>query len=113
MRMAILDEANIVCSTLSFAGSSAFTRMTRKWVRAAQCDSSRAPDVLRAPSAWLPPTQPRPSLRVVAHRFDVVVIDEAAQAVEPATLVPIINGCKQVCARGRACVLLVQPCGVM
>eukprot|EP00967_Tisochrysis_lutea_P047700 scaffold58063_cov19-Tisochrysis_lutea.AAC.7 len=35
---------------------------------------------------------------VPTPRFDVVVVDEAAQAVEPATLVPIINGCKQ--ARG-------------
>ncbi|XP_051146764.1 probable helicase MAGATAMA 3 isoform X2 [Andrographis paniculata] len=30
------------------------------------------------------------------HGFDVVVIDEAAQAIEPATLVPLANGCKQV-----------------
>ncbi|CAL1385468.1 unnamed protein product [Linum trigynum] len=30
------------------------------------------------------------------HDFDVVIIDEAAQAVEPATLVPLSNGCKQV-----------------
>ncbi|CAN0897718.1 Probable helicase MAGATAMA 3 [Linum grandiflorum] len=30
------------------------------------------------------------------HSFDVVIIDEAAQAVEPATLVPLSNGCKQV-----------------
>ncbi|CAK9160445.1 unnamed protein product [Ilex paraguariensis] len=28
--------------------------------------------------------------------FDIVVIDEAAQAVEPSTLVPLANGCKQV-----------------
>ncbi|XP_059313666.1 probable helicase MAGATAMA 3 [Lycium ferocissimum] len=28
--------------------------------------------------------------------FDVVIIDEAAQAVEPATLLPLSNGCKQV-----------------
>ncbi|KAG9444226.1 hypothetical protein H6P81_015566 [Aristolochia fimbriata] len=28
--------------------------------------------------------------------FDVVIIDEAAQAVEPATLVPLAHGCKQV-----------------
>ncbi|KAG5550072.1 hypothetical protein RHGRI_015137 [Rhododendron griersonianum] len=28
--------------------------------------------------------------------FDVVIIDEAAQAVEPATLVPLANGCKQL-----------------
>uniref|UniRef100_A0A7N0T4L7 AAA+ ATPase domain-containing protein n=1 Tax=Kalanchoe fedtschenkoi TaxID=63787 RepID=A0A7N0T4L7_KALFE len=28
--------------------------------------------------------------------FDVVIIDEAAQAVEPSTLVPLVNGCKQV-----------------
>ncbi|KAL9240292.1 hypothetical protein vseg_014530 [Gypsophila vaccaria] len=28
--------------------------------------------------------------------FDIVIIDEAAQAVEPATLVPLATGCKQV-----------------
>lgn len=33
MRMAILDEASIVCSTLSFAGSPVFYRLSRKWVR--------------------------------------------------------------------------------
>ena len=41
LRMAILEEANIVCTTLSFSGSGLFLRLTRK--------------------------------------FDVVVIDEAAQ----------------------------------
>lgn len=30
------------------------------------------------------------------HKFDVVVIDESAQAVEPATLIPLVTGCKQV-----------------
>ncbi|CAH9074675.1 unnamed protein product [Cuscuta epithymum] len=30
------------------------------------------------------------------HGFDVVIIDEAAQAVEPSTLIPLANGCKQV-----------------
>ena len=58
MRIAILDEASIVCSTLSFAGSSIFYRLSRK--------------------------------------FDVVVIDEAAQCVEPSMLVPLVMGCKQV-----------------
>eukprot|EP00252_Welwitschia_mirabilis_P021527 TRINITY_DN5542_c0_g1_i1.p1 TRINITY_DN5542_c0_g1~~TRINITY_DN5542_c0_g1_i1.p1 ORF type:complete len:621 (+),score=147.92 TRINITY_DN5542_c0_g1_i1:2-1864(+) len=58
VRAAILDEAAIVCSTLSFSGASVFGRMTRG--------------------------------------FDVVIIDEAAQAVEPATLVPLAHGCKQV-----------------
>lgn len=38
----------------------------------------------------------RTCLFALLPRFDVVVIDEAAQAVEPATLVPILNGCKQV-----------------
>lgn len=58
VRAAILDEAAIVCSTLSFSGASVFSRMNRG--------------------------------------FDVVIIDEAAQAVEPATLVPLAHGCKQV-----------------
>ncbi|KAJ0976868.1 hypothetical protein J5N97_012342 [Dioscorea zingiberensis] len=58
IRASILDEAAIVFSTLSFSGSSLFTRMNRV--------------------------------------FDVVIIDEAAQAVEPATLVPLAHGCRQV-----------------
>ena len=31
MRVAVIDEASIVCSTLSFAGSAMFYRMTRKF----------------------------------------------------------------------------------
>ncbi|KDP29174.1 hypothetical protein JCGZ_16563 [Jatropha curcas] len=58
IRTAILEEAVIVCSTLSFSGSALFSKLN--------------------------------------HGFDVVIIDEAAQAVEPATLVPLSNGCKQV-----------------
>jgi len=58
IRASILDEAAIVFSTLSFSGSSIFSRMTRA--------------------------------------FDVVIIDEAAQAVEPATLIPLIHGCRQI-----------------
>ncbi|CAI5466534.1 unnamed protein product [Closterium sp. Yama58-4] len=58
IRVAILDEAAIVCSTLAFAGSGVFSRMSRP--------------------------------------FDVVVIDEAAQAVEPSTLIPMTHGCSQV-----------------
>ena len=58
MKLALLEEAHIVCSTLSFSGSPLFTQMSRK--------------------------------------FDVVVIDEAAQAVEPAILVPLVQGVKQV-----------------
>ena len=58
MKIALLEEAHIVCSTLSFSGSGLFAQMSRK--------------------------------------FDVVVIDEAAQAVEPAILVPLVQGVKQV-----------------
>lgn len=58
MKLALLEEAHIVCSTLSFSGSPIFAKMSRK--------------------------------------FDVVVIDEAAQAVEPAILVPLVQGVKQV-----------------
>ncbi|XP_008781447.2 probable helicase MAGATAMA 3 isoform X2 [Phoenix dactylifera] len=58
IRTSILDESAIVFSTLSFSGSSLFSKMNRA--------------------------------------FDVVIIDEAAQAVEPSTLVPLAHGCRQV-----------------
>ena len=60
-KAAVLEEAQIVCSTLSFSGSRSFAQMKRK--------------------------------------FDVVVIDEAAQAVEPSVLIPICQGVKQVRCR--------------
>ena len=50
-RRIILDEAKIVCTTLSAAGSEIFRRMKTK--------------------------------------FDVIIVDEAAQAVEPSTLIPL------------------------
>ncbi|CAG9466793.1 unnamed protein product [Pedinophyceae sp. YPF-701] len=58
IRMQVLEEASIVCSTLSFSGSGIFER--------------------------------------IARRFDVVIIDEAAQAVEPSTMVPLSVGARQV-----------------
>ncbi|KAI9103657.1 hypothetical protein K1719_023280 [Acacia pycnantha] len=58
IRAAILDEATIVFSTLSFSGSHVFSKLNRS--------------------------------------FDVVIIDEAAQAVEPATLVPLANQCRKI-----------------
>lgn len=65
MKLALLEEAHIVCSTLSFSGSGLFAQMSRK--------------------------------------FDVVVIDEAAQAVEPAILVPLVQGVKQVSPSSAPC----------
>lgn len=32
----------------------------------------------------------------MAKHFDVVIVDEAAQAVEPSVMVPLVMGCKQV-----------------
>jgi len=58
MKLQVLQEASVVASTLSFAGSAVFHRLGK--------------------------------------HFDVVIIDEAAQAVEPSTLVPLVHGCKQV-----------------
>ncbi|XP_042040574.1 probable helicase MAGATAMA 3 isoform X3 [Salvia splendens] len=58
MRASILDDAVIVFSTLSYSGSTLFSKLNRS--------------------------------------FDVVIIDEAAQAVESATLIPLASGCKQV-----------------
>ncbi|KAI3952624.1 hypothetical protein MKX01_013586 [Papaver californicum] len=58
IRASILGEAAIVFSTLSYSGSTLFSKLN--------------------------------------HVFDVVIIDEAAQAVEGATLIPLANGCKQV-----------------
>ena len=61
VKLAVIEEAHIVCCTLSFAGSSHLQRISRP--------------------------------------FDVIVIDEAAQAVEPATLIPLCTGAKQVLPR--------------
>ena len=36
------------------------------------------------------------ALAALGNHFDVVIIDEAAQAVEPSTLIPLVTGCKQV-----------------
>ena len=58
LKAQILEECQIVCSTLSFAGSSV--------------------------------------LAATGSKFDCVIIDEAAQAVEPSTLIPLVSGCKQV-----------------
>lgn len=57
--MALLNNADIVFSTLAFSGSQIFSKIT--------CP------------------------------FDTVVIDEAAQALEPSCLVPLLGGVKQVC----------------
>ena len=70
MKLKLLEEAHIVCSTLSFSGSNIFSQLSRK--------------------------------------FDVVVIDEAAQAVEPAILVPLVQGAKQVATDCHNC--LLQAC---
>eukprot|EP01025_Chloroclados_australasicus_P044132 TRINITY_DN4759_c0_g1_i10.p1 TRINITY_DN4759_c0_g1~~TRINITY_DN4759_c0_g1_i10.p1 ORF type:complete len:789 (+),score=106.44 TRINITY_DN4759_c0_g1_i10:122-2488(+) len=58
LRQVVIEEADIVFSTLSYCGSGVFARLTKK--------------------------------------FDIVIIDEAAQAVEPSILVPLVLGCKKV-----------------
>eukprot|EP01133_Synstelium_polycarpum_P013391 gene13391-15756_t len=57
IRSYVLDEADIIATTLSFSGSSMLTKMAG---------------------------------------FDIVIIDEAAQAVETSTLVPIQHKCKKI-----------------
>ncbi|EGG16379.1 DNA2/NAM7 helicase family protein [Cavenderia fasciculata] len=57
IRSIILDDAEIIATTLSFSGSSLLTKM---------------------------------------NGFDIVIIDEAAQAVETSTLVPIQHKCKKI-----------------
>jgi len=58
IRSIVLDEADIVATTLSFSGSSLLLKMV--------------------------------------HGFDIVIIDEAAQAVETSTLIPIQHQCKKI-----------------
>merc|ERR1712046_418932 len=58
LRIEIIREASIVCSTLSFSGSGIFSQ--------------------------------------VEMPFDVLIVDEASQAVEPSNLVPFCQGISQV-----------------
>lgn len=58
LRTRVLNDADIVCTTLSFAGSGVLSQLERP--------------------------------------FDVLVVDEAAQAVEPSLLVPLALGAKQI-----------------
>lgn len=58
VRTRVLNDADIVCTTLAFAGSNV--------------------------------------MRHLDQPFDVLVVDEAAQAVEPSLLVPLALGAKQV-----------------
>ena len=58
LKQAILDEASVVCSTLSYSGAGMFSRMT--------------------------------------NNSTYAIIDEAAQAIEPSTLIPLCHGAKQV-----------------
>lgn len=58
----IIDEADIVASTLSYSGTNLFKKF--------------------------------------GSTFDVVIVDEAAQAVETQLLIPLMNGARQVANTG-------------
>ncbi|KAL6495071.1 hypothetical protein OROGR_030753 [Orobanche gracilis] len=59
-------------------------------------DNIRA-SILEAVIVFSTPSHSRtPIFSRLRRGFDVVIVDEAAQAVEPATLVLLANGCKQV-----------------
>lgn len=67
----MLDGADVICSTLSFAGSGVFARMARP--------------------------------------LDALVVDEAAQAVEPSCLIPMSLGMKQVSLLPPLLRILIEP----
>eukprot|EP00798_Chlamydomonas_sp_ICE-L_P026005 gene26006-11697_t len=135
MRLAILDEASIVCSTLSFSGSSIFYRTSKKDVKEGKNNCYRIvirfSVIIRSSSVIVSNsgnaildeasivcstlsfsgssifyrTSKKFDVVIIDEavqavepsiQFDVVIIDEAAQAVEPSILVPLIMGCKQV-----------------
>ena len=50
------------------------------------------------------------ALAALGNHFDVVIIDEAAQAVEPSTLIPLVAGCKQAGSAHQHASALRLPC---
>ncbi|CAJ1935953.1 unnamed protein product [Sphenostylis stenocarpa] len=109
IRAAILDEATIVFSTLSFSGSHVFSKLNRGFdvviideAAQAACDSHALPTSKQ--SNVTPPSQTSPDLLVsiltLGSQFQLWLrcsfSHSPSQAVEPATLVPLANQCKKV-----------------
>jgi len=79
LRQIILEEADVVCSTLSGAGSVQLLECIMGGSTASSRDSSSANSKGKLPFS-----------------FDVVIIDEASQSVEPSTLIPLKYNPKMV-----------------
>ena len=85
----VVGDADVVCATLSGAGLLAADRTGRRegGGRARDGEGGRGGGTLTTGSGRTPSSSA--SLSCAVAPFDAVVIDEAAQATEPATLIPL------------------------
>jgi senataxin len=103
LRHQVLDQADIVCCTLSGSGSPQLLEAIIN--HGASDNTAPAGGKSGESSSSSSSSDGSSSSNMVPFRFDVVIIDEAAQAIEPSALIPLKYNPKVLIMVGDACQL--------